>query len=106
MKKESKTDWKRIQAQKDEDIDLSESPELSADFFEDAVPWPAHKRQITLRLDEEVVEFFKSQGRGYQTAINNVLQRYVETHKRAKATTTDTGAGKPAVREKNETWTK
>lgn len=34
-----------------------------------------------LRLDPEVLEFFKSQGKGYQTAINKVLRRYVEAHK-------------------------
>jgi len=81
MKAESKTDWKRINAMTDEDIDLTESPELDAAFFKEAVTWPTHKKQITLRLDPDVLEFFKSQGRGYQTAINKVLRRYVETHK-------------------------
>jgi uncharacterized protein (DUF4415 family) len=80
-KKESRTDWSRVNAMKDEEIDLSESPELGADFFKEAVAWPAHKKQITLRLDPEVLEFFRSQGRGYQTAINKVLRRYVETQK-------------------------
>lgn len=82
MKKESKTDWKRIVAMKDEEIDLCESPGLESDFFAEAVVWPTHKKQITLRLDPEVLEFFKSRGRGYQTAINNVLRRYVESQKR------------------------
>ena len=81
MKKESKTDWERINAMRDEDIDLTESPELDAAFFKEAVAWPAQKKQITLRLDPEVLEFFKSQGKGYQTAINKVLRRYVESHK-------------------------
>lgn len=81
MKKESRTDWNRINAMRDEDIDLSDSPELGADFFKEAVAWPTQKKQITLRLDPEVLEFFKSQGRGYQTAINKVLRRYVETQK-------------------------
>lgn len=81
MKKESRTDWERIKAMKDENIDLSESPELDADFFKEAVAWPAQKKQITLRLDSEVLDFFKSQGRGYQTAINKVLRRYVDTQK-------------------------
>lgn len=65
----------------DDDIDLSESPELDAAFFEEAVAWPTQKKQITLRLDSEVLDFFKSQGRGYQTAINMVLRKYVEAQK-------------------------
>ena len=81
MKKESRTDWKRIEGVKDEEIDLTDSPELDAAFFQEAVPWQVHKKQITLRLDPEVLDFFKAQGRGYQAAINNVLRRYVEDQK-------------------------
>lgn len=81
MKKESKTDWERIKAMKDEDIDLTESPELDRTFFDEAVLWPAQKKQVTLRLDPDVLDFFKSQGKGYQTAINKVLRRYVEAQK-------------------------
>ena len=81
MKKESKTDWNRINGMKEEEIDLTDSPELDAAFFQEAIPWPTHKKQITLRLDPEVLEFFKAQGRGYQTAMNKVLRRYVEAQK-------------------------
>jgi uncharacterized protein (DUF4415 family) len=81
MKKESKTDWDRINAMKDEDIDLADSPELDQTFFDEAVVWPGQKKQITLRLDPDVLDFFKSQGKGYQTAINKVLRRYVEAQK-------------------------
>jgi len=81
MKKQSKTDWKRIETMKDEEIDFTDSPELDASFFQEAVPWPGHKKQITLRLDPEVVDFFKGQGKGYQTAINRVLRKYVEAQK-------------------------
>lgn len=81
MKKESRTDWKRVKAMQDEEIDLTDSPELDASFFKEAVPWPVHKKQITLRLDPDVLDFFKSKGRGYQTAINKILRRYVEAQK-------------------------
>lgn len=81
MGKESRTDWKRIEAREDEEIDLADSPELDAAFFQEAVPWPTHKKQITLRLDPEVLDFFKAQGKGYQTAMNKVLRRYVEAQK-------------------------
>lgn len=80
MKKQSKTDWARLRAMKDKDIDTSDIPELTDDFFKKAVLWPGTKKQITLRLDPDVVEFFKKQGRGYQSMINAVLRKYVEAH--------------------------
>ena len=81
-KKRSGTDWKRIDALRDEDIDLSDSPELGADFFAHAILWPGPKQQITLRLDPDVLKFFKKHGRGYQTAINAVLRKYMEARRK------------------------
>ncbi len=80
MKKKSKTDWTRVKAMKDSEIDFSDSPPLDRDFFKKAVLWPGTKKQITLRLDPDVIEFFKRQGRGYQSTINAVLRKYVEVH--------------------------
>ena len=80
MKKQSKTDWKRIKAMKDEDIDTTDIPELGKDFFKKAVVWPGTKKQITLRLDPDVIDFFKKRGRGYQSIMNAVLRKYVEAH--------------------------
>ncbi len=80
IKRRSKTDWARLKAMKDEDIDTSDIPELTDDFFKKAVLWPGTKKQITLRLDPDVIEFFKKQGRGYQSTINAVLRKYVEAH--------------------------
>jgi uncharacterized protein (DUF4415 family) len=81
-KRQSKTDWKRIDALRDEDIDLSDSPELGPEFFANAILWPGPKRQITLRLDPDVLKFFRKQGRGYQTTINAVLRKYMEAQER------------------------
>lgn len=80
-KKPSRTDWNRIDAMRDEDIDLSDSPELGADFFANAILWPGPKQQITLRLDPDVLKFFRKHGRGYQTTINAVLRKYMEARK-------------------------
>jgi uncharacterized protein (DUF4415 family) len=77
-KKRSGTDWKRIDSLRDEDIDFSDIPKQRADFFAHAILWPGPKKQITLRLDPDVLTFFRKNGRGYQTAINAVLRRYVE----------------------------
>jgi uncharacterized protein (DUF4415 family) len=55
------------------------------DAFWQAVSLPTteQKTQITLRIDSDVVEFFKHTGKRYQTKINAVLRAYVEAHKNA-----------------------
>jgi uncharacterized protein (DUF4415 family) len=80
-KTRSRTDWKRIDALRDKDIDFSDIPKQGADFFAHAIIWPGPKRQITLRVDPDVLTFFRQQGRGYQTAINAVLRKYMEARK-------------------------
>ncbi|MBN2034677.1 MAG: BrnA antitoxin family protein [Deltaproteobacteria bacterium] len=82
MKKQSRTDWVKIKAMKDKDIDVSETPELDDDFFAEATLWPGNKKQITLRLDPDVLEFFKTKGKGYQSSINAALRRYMEAQQR------------------------
>ena len=78
MKRKSKTDLARVKAMKDSEIDYSDIAPLDKDFFKKAVLWPGTKKQITLRLDPDVVDFFKKKGRGYQSTINAVLRKYVE----------------------------
>jgi uncharacterized protein (DUF4415 family) len=79
--KSSQTDWDRIVTMKEEEIDYSDIPKLREEFFENAqVRWPGTKKQITLRLDPDVVEYFKHLGKGYQRAMNNVLRKYMEAH--------------------------
>ncbi len=80
-KKQSRTDWKRVDALRDEDIDFSDMPELGTEFFARAIIWPGPKKQITLRIDPDVLTFFRKQGRGYQSTINAVLRKYVEARK-------------------------
>jgi hypothetical protein len=82
-KKRSGTDWKRVDALRDEDIDFSDMPELGPDFFffARAIIWPGPKKQITLRIDPDVLTFFRKQGRGYQSTINAILRKYVEARK-------------------------
>ena len=82
MKKSSRTDWNRIDSLKDEDIDTSEVRSLDESFFAEAeIRMPAAKPSITIRLDPDVLEWFKNQGSGYQTRINAVLRKYVEAQK-------------------------
>ncbi len=80
--KRSRTSWKRVDSLRDEEIDYSEGPRLGPEFFAEAMVWPGRKKQITLRIDPDVLDFFRQQGRGYQTTINAILRRYVEARKR------------------------
>ena len=81
----SQTDWERLDAMTDEDIDFSDCPEVTPEMFAKAVvrqglPNPKTKTKVTLPIDRDVLEWFKSQGRGYQTQINSLLRAYMEAH--------------------------
>jgi uncharacterized protein (DUF4415 family) len=79
-KKPIKSDLARIDRMKDSDIDYSDIPELGDDFFTKAtVPWPPAKHQLTIRLDADVLEWLKANGRGYQTRINRILRAAMES---------------------------
>lgn len=82
MKSKSRTDWKKIDAMKDKDIDLSDIPELDDDFFKNAtLVLPKPKAVVTLRVDADVLEWFRAQGKGYQTLMNAILKGWVEQHR-------------------------
>ena len=77
----TKSDLARIDRMTDEEIDYSDIPEIDAAFFETArVVIPPGKKQITIRLDNDILAWLKSQGRGYQTRINAILRAYYEVH--------------------------
>ncbi|WP_263322587.1 BrnA antitoxin family protein [Endozoicomonas sp. Mp262] len=78
MKKTPGTDWKRLESMKDEEIDTSDIPELDDDFFNEAELRVPVKKPVTIRLDADVLEWFKNQGQGYQTRINSLLRKYME----------------------------
>jgi uncharacterized protein (DUF4415 family) len=74
---------KRLRAIKEEEIDYSDIPELDERFWETAVvEYPEKKKPVTLRLDADVLEWFRSKGKGYQTRINAVLRSYVDAHRK------------------------
>ena len=66
---------------RDKDIDFSVIPEMGHDFFKNAILWPGPKKQITLRIDPDVLTFFRKHGRGYQSTMNAVLRKYMEARK-------------------------
>ena len=64
---------------RDADIDYSDIPPLDRTFLKKATtPWPPVKRQLTIRLDADVLAWLKSQGKGYQTRINRILRVVME----------------------------
>ncbi|MCG3772742.1 MAG: hypothetical protein JW384_03961 [Nitrosomonadaceae bacterium] len=72
----------KIDALKDTEIDTSDIPELGKAFFKRAtLRIPEPKTAVTIRLDRQVLNWFKTKGPGYQTRINAVLRAYVEARK-------------------------
>ena len=71
-----------------EAIDLSDVPEVSPEAFAKGLVRKglkpvSRKAQVTLRIDSDVIEWFRGRGRGYQTRINSVLKAYKEAHRGA-----------------------
>lgn len=81
LKKPSETDWARIDAMTDEDIDTSNIPPLTDDFFAGA-EWrmPENKTAVTLSVDSEVLKWFEAQGTDFQHRVNAALKIYDEAH--------------------------
>ncbi|MFM7573209.1 MAG: BrnA antitoxin family protein [Snowella sp.] len=74
-----------IQNIPDSAIDTSDIPELDDNFWQTAkMIVPITKKSISIRLDSDVLDWFKGQGKGYQSIINNVLRTYVK-HQQNKA---------------------
>ena len=86
ISKKSQTDFTRLDKMKDEDIDLSDAPEITPEMFAKAIVRrglkPRAKTQLTLRVDSDVLEWYKKQGHGYQTRINQLLRAYMQEHQR------------------------
>ncbi|HLO32181.1 MAG TPA: BrnA antitoxin family protein [Anaerolineales bacterium] len=80
----SRTDFDRLDKMKDKDIDLTDAPEITPEMFAKAIVRrglkPRTKKQVTLRVDSDVLEWYKKQGRGYQTKINLLLRAYMNEH--------------------------
>jgi len=82
----SKTDFARLDKMEDEEIDYSDAPAITPEMFAKSIVRrglkPRTKKQLTLRVDSDVLEWYKKQGRGYQTKINMLLRAYMQEHQR------------------------
>ena len=82
MSSSRKERQKELDEINDENIDYSDVPELDEEFWKNAViEFPKKKKPVTLRLNADVLEWFRSLGKGYQTRINSVLRSFYEAHK-------------------------
>lgn len=85
--KPSETDWERLKTMTDDEIDTSDIPEVTPEQFARAVvmkglePIPS-KKLVSLRIDQDVLEWFRAQGSGYQTRMNQLLRAYMEAHQK------------------------
>ena len=83
-----RTDWARVDAMTDEDIlqNMRDDPDwadfIDIDWSKAQVVYPQAKKAISIRLDEDVVDFFKAAGKGYQTRINAVLRSFIDEQRK------------------------
>jgi uncharacterized protein (DUF4415 family) len=71
-----------LAAMQDEDIDFSDIPEAGPEFWANAqLVMPQPKQGINIRIDADVLSWFKQFGKGYQTRMNAVLRSYMENHR-------------------------
>ena len=81
------TDYGALDAMTDEDIAkaVAEDPDaapLDIDWTKARVVLPPGKESVTLRVDQDVLDWFRKQGKGYQTRMNAVLRAYKEAHQK------------------------
>jgi uncharacterized protein (DUF4415 family) len=85
---ETHTDWDRIDRLTEEEIEEwsrtdPDHPGTDDEFWKLVDAQKPDKQAISIKLDKDLLDFFKAQGRGYQTRINAVLRHYVERMKKA-----------------------
>jgi uncharacterized protein (DUF4415 family) len=83
-----KTDWAKVDAMTEEELEASIAAD--PDDVHEPIDWstvilglPPRKQAIKLRIDADVLDWFKATGKGYQTRMNNVLRAFVESRKRS-----------------------
>jgi uncharacterized protein (DUF4415 family) len=89
-RRKGKTDLARVDATTDEEIERavrsdSDAVPLDIDWSKAVVVIPPKKKAISIRVDEDVLNYFKKQGSGYQRRMNAVLRFYVEQKRRKRA---------------------
>lgn len=89
-RRKGQTDWARVDATTEQEIEAAVASDPDWDEFRD-IDWSnaalvilPKKKAISIRVDEDVLDFFKSEGEGYQRRINAVLRSYMEQKSKKK----------------------
>ena len=83
---ESRTDWAKVDAMTEAELEASIAADPDdvhepPDWSRAVLGLPPRKEHINIRIDADVLAWFRQTGRGYQTRMNNVLRAFVESHK-------------------------
>src|SRR6266851_8169287 len=90
-RRRGKTDWAKVAKLTDEEIEaaMAKDPAWAdyddADWSEAVLVIPPKKKAISIRVDEDVLEFFRQEGVGYQRRINAVLRSYMQQRRKKRA---------------------
>ena len=85
-----KTDWAAVDALTDEEIEeaVRNDPDavpLDVDWSEAVLVIPPKKKAISIRVDEDVLDYFKKEGAGYQRRMNAVLRSFMQQKRKKRA---------------------
>jgi uncharacterized protein (DUF4415 family) len=90
-RRRGKTDWAKLAKLTDEEIEAAMAKDPAWAGFKD-VDWseavlviPPRKKAISIRVDEDVLDFFKREGAGYQRRMNAVLRSYMQQRRKKRA---------------------
>ena len=89
-KMKSLTDWNRVDAMTEEDIQRAAASDpdapmtTEADWANARMVWPPGKEPIKVGIDKDIVEWFSNRGLGFQSEINTVLRDYIEAQERPR----------------------
>jgi uncharacterized protein (DUF4415 family) len=86
---EDRTNWTKANATKGAKLEASIRDDVDdiqgePDWTQSVIGIPAPKDHINIRIDHDVLEWFKKNGRGYQTLMNNVLRAFVQTRRQSE----------------------
>src|SRR5271169_7090805 len=89
-RRKGKTDWAAVDALTDKEIEEAvlndpDAVPLDVDWSKAVLVIPPKKKAISIRVDEDVLDYFKKQGAGYQRRMNAVLRSYMQQKRKKRA---------------------
>ncbi|HVY58666.1 MAG TPA: BrnA antitoxin family protein [Xanthobacteraceae bacterium] len=89
--RKGRTDWKKLEKLTDAEIEaaMADDPDWAGlqdlDWSKAEVVIPPKKKAISIRVDEDVLDFFRKEGTGYQRRMNAVLRSYMQQKRKKRA---------------------